>query len=51
MNVILSLLTGLMAGIVFGFLKLPIPAPPSFGGLLGIVGLTIGYLITREYVK
>lgn len=40
---ILSLLTGFMVGIVFGLFKLPIPAPNILSGILGIVGIFVGY--------
>lgn len=46
MSIVLSaaaLLTGLVAGAVFGFLKVPIPAPPNLAGVLGIVGIFLGY--------
>jgi XapX domain-containing protein len=39
----LSLLTGVIAGAVFGWFKLPLPAPPTLAGILGIVGLFAGY--------
>ena len=46
-DLFLSLLTGLIAGAVFGWFKLPLPAPPTLAGILGIVGLFAGYgLIT-----
>ena len=40
---ILALLTGLVTGAVFGFLQVPIPAPPEIPGVLGIVGIYLGY--------
>lgn len=39
----LALLTGLITGAVFGFLQVPIPAPPEVPGVLGIVGIFVGY--------
>ncbi|WP_247728257.1 XapX domain-containing protein [Halovivax limisalsi] len=39
----LALLTGLLTGGLFRFLSIPIPAPPELPGLLGIVGLFLGY--------
>lgn len=39
----LALLTGLLAGAVFAFLRVPIPAPPTVSGLLGIVGIYLGF--------
>ena len=48
-DVLYTTLTGVAVGGVFSLLKLPIPAPPVFAGLMGIVGLWIGYaLVTRK---
>ncbi|WP_136689796.1 XapX domain-containing protein [Halorhabdus amylolytica] len=41
--VALATLTGLLTGIVFGFFEVPIPAPPSLAGVMGIVGIFLGY--------
>ncbi|MDR5655572.1 MAG: XapX domain-containing protein [Halobacteriota archaeon] len=41
---VLALLTGLLTGVVFGLLKAPIPAPPSISGVLGILGIYLGYV-------
>jgi XapX domain-containing protein len=38
---ILSLLAGWVIGIIFAWLKLPLPAPPPLG-LVGAAGLTLG---------
>ncbi|WP_254862471.1 XapX domain-containing protein [Halovivax gelatinilyticus] len=40
---VLALVTGLLTGGLFRFLSIPIPAPPELPGLLGIVGLFLGY--------
>jgi XapX domain-containing protein len=49
-DIILSILTGSVAGMLFAFFKLPVPAPPVFAGVAGIVGLWAGYaLITRLF--
>jgi len=39
----LAVLTGLLTGATFAFLQVPIPAPPDLPGLLGIVGIFLGY--------
>ena len=39
----LALLTGIVAGATFAFLRVPIPAPPELPGVLGIVGIYLGY--------
>lgn len=41
--VALSLLTGLVTGALFRYLQIPIPAPPNVAGIMGIVGIYLGY--------
>lgn len=45
---LLAFLAGLGCGVVFSLLRLPIPAPPSVAGLLGIVGVFVGYLLVSR---
>lgn len=40
---VLALLTGLLTGALFRFLNVPIPAPPELPGVMGIVGIFVGY--------
>lgn len=47
-DILYTTLTGVAVGGVFSLLKLPIPAPPVFAGLMGIVGLWIGYAIVTK---
>lgn len=42
-EILLTTLTGAGVGIVFALFKLPVPAPPVFAGVMGIVGLWLGY--------
>lgn len=42
---VLSLITGLIVGFLFSALKLPLPAPPVFSGILGIVGIWLGGVV------
>ena len=42
---VLALLTGLLTGAAFAFLRVPIPAPPELPGVLGIVGIYLGYKV------
>jgi XapX domain-containing protein len=48
-------LAAFAVGIVFGaivtFLKLPLPAPPNLAGIMGIVGVFVGYLIAKAIIK
>lgn len=45
---LLALGTGVTVGIIFTRLKLPIPAPNSLAGVLGIVGVFIGFLVGKK---
>ncbi|MDC3414958.1 XapX domain-containing protein [Aquibacillus sp. 3ASR75-11] len=42
-ELILALLTGLVVGFIFAWIKLPIPAPPALAGVAGIVGIYAGF--------
>lgn len=44
-EILLSILTGFGCGAVFAAFKLPVPAPPVFAGVAGIIGLWAGYSI------
>ena len=44
-EILLSTLTGFGCGVVFAAFKLPVPAPPVFSGVAGIIGLWAGYAI------
>jgi XapX domain-containing protein len=44
-DILLSVLTGFGCGLVFAAFKLPVPAPPVFAGVAGIIGLWAGYAI------
>ena len=48
MTYILSLATGMITGVVFGLVKLPIPAPDDIRGILGIAGIFIGYMLIQK---
>lgn len=39
----MSLITGSICGVVFALFKLPVPAPTVIPGLLGILGIFLGY--------
>lgn len=42
-KLVLALLTGVFAGALFSSIRIPIPAPPNLPGILGIVGIYLGY--------
>lgn len=38
----MALLAGMIIGIVFKFVKLPLPAPPVLAGVMGVAGVYFG---------
>ena len=48
-EILMTTLVGAVVGGIFSAFKLPIPAPPVFAGLMGIVGLWIGYAGYRDW--
>jgi len=46
-TVLLALLAGVAAGALFAYLRIPVPAPPTLPGIMGIVGLFLGYRIVN----
>lgn len=46
---VLAMLTGLLTGGLFRYLHVPIPAPPELPGLMGIVGIYVGYRIVDHF--
>lgn len=41
-ELLLSILAGMVIGVVFKFMRLPLPAPPVLSGVLGVFGVYIG---------
>lgn len=41
-EILLSLGTGALVGLIFSLFKLPLPAPPVIAGIAGIVGIYLG---------
>ncbi len=50
-EILLALLAGIIVGIVFKLIKLPIPAPPVLSGIMGIVGIYLGYKIIEWFTS
>jgi len=50
-EILMTTLVGAMVGGIFSAFKLPIPAPPVFAGLMGIVGLWIGYALVTKVLS
>lgn len=44
-EVLLALLAGLVLGFVFAKLRLPAPAPLVLAGVVGIIGIWLGFLL------
>lgn len=42
-EIFMALLAGLIVGFIFAILRLPIPAPPVLSGIMGIIGIFLGY--------
>lgn len=49
-EIIMTTLTGAGVGAIFAVFKLPVPAPPVFAGVMGIVGLWIGYGMVGKFL-
>lgn len=41
---------GLIVGLIFAWMKAPVPAPPTLTGVLGIAGLSLGYMLMAPRV-
>jgi XapX domain-containing protein len=50
-EVLLALVAGIAVGILFKFLKLPLPAPPVFSAVMGVVGVWSGGVIAGWLMK
>ena len=48
---LLPLLTGTITGAIFSLLKLPIPAPPALAGIIGIIGIWLGFALVGLITK
>ena len=49
-EILLALLAGIIVGIVFSILKLPMPAPPVLSGIVGITGIYLGAKAYQEFI-
>ncbi len=50
-EVILALLSGLIVGVIFTAIKLPIPAPPVMSGVVGIIGVYLGSVVYTNFIS
>lgn len=50
-DIVLSLIAGIVIGIVFKAMRLPLPAPPVLAGVMGIFGVYFGGIIASWLYK
>ncbi|ALS22413.1 MULTISPECIES: XapX domain-containing protein [Paenibacillus] len=48
---VLAFIAGLIVGVVFKWIKLPLPAPPVLPGVLGIVGIYLGGMLMQRLLE
>ncbi|WP_408955432.1 XapX domain-containing protein [Natroniella sp. ANB-PHB2] len=48
-QVILATISGLIVGGLFSWLNLPVPAPPTLAGVMGVVGIYLGFIIMNYW--
>jgi XapX domain-containing protein len=51
MEQFLAVAAGLFVGVLFSWLRLPLPAPPTLTGILGAAGVFLGSVLFRFFVK
>jgi len=50
-EVFLALIAGLIVGMLFRLLKLPLPAPPVFSAVIGVFGVYFGGVVLDWIMK
>lgn len=50
-QILASFITGLLLGAIYTILKLPLPAPTAFAGIIGIVGVYAGYVCVTYFLN
>ncbi|PKO00228.1 MAG: XapX domain containing protein [Chloroflexi bacterium HGW-Chloroflexi-4] len=48
---LIALLVGLLIGVIFKLLKLPIPVPHDFAGIIGLIGMFVGSALVDLFIK
>ena len=51
MDYIIPLLIGGAVGFIFAGLGAYVPAPPNIQGVLGVVGITLGYMLAEYLLR
>lgn len=49
-SILISLLCGMFVGILFRLVKAPSPAPQQLAGIVGIIGIYLGYFIVNYFL-
>jgi XapX domain-containing protein len=47
----ISLLVGIVIGVVFKSMKLPVPVPHDFSGIVGLIGMFVGSALVDVAAK
>lgn len=50
-EILLAIFAGLIVGLFFSAIKLPLPAPPVLPGIMGIVGVYLGGVAYQSIVE
>ena len=50
-QLLLCLGSGVAIGIVFSLIRLPVPVPHGWGGLVGLIGMFIGGIIGGKIIE
>jgi XapX domain-containing protein len=50
-EILLAAVAGILVGVLFKFLKLPLPAPPVFSAVMGVAGVWLGGVIVEYITK
>lgn len=48
---LISLLVGIVIGVVFKSMKLPVPVPHDFSGIVGLIGMFVGSALVDVVAK
>lgn len=50
-EILLALAGGMLVGIMFKFIKLPLPAPPVFSAVVGVFGVYFGGVVYEWFMR
>jgi XapX domain-containing protein len=48
---LIALLVGITIGVIFKLLKLPVPVPHDFAGIVGLIGMFVGSALVDVVTK